>query len=112
MSITTDTKIPLLTTKFHIPSCRADFVARSRLLKELQRGWEENRNLTLISAPAGYGKTTLVTGWLSFLQSKNTNQQTHISWLSLDGAENDPMRFLRYLLTTSAPWPTCWSTTT
>jgi LuxR family transcriptional regulator, maltose regulon positive regulatory protein len=99
MSITADTKIPLLTTKFHIPSCRADCVARSHLLKELQRGWEENRNLTLISAPAGYGKTTLVTGWLSFLQSKNTNQQTHISWLSLDDAENDPMRFLRYLLT-------------
>jgi len=51
----------LLATKFHIPPFRADWVSRTRLLDQLNCGLNENRKLTLVSAPAGYGKTTLIT---------------------------------------------------
>ncbi len=92
----------LLTTKFHIPHRRSGLVARPRLLEELQRGWAENRKLTLISAPAGYGKTTLVTEWLNTLFSSPSpggrRDRVKISWLSLDEVDNEPARFLRYFL--------------
>jgi len=88
----------LLATKFHIPSRRAGLVVRPRLLEHLQRGLDENRKLTLISAPAGYGKTTLVAEWIANLQAKTSNLKPPISWLSLDEADNDPMRFVRYFL--------------
>lgn len=71
---------------------------RPRLLEHLQRGLDENRKLTLISAPAGYGKTTLVAEWVANLQSKTSNLKLPISWLSLDEADNDPVRFFRYFL--------------
>jgi LuxR family maltose regulon positive regulatory protein len=88
----------LLATKFHIPPRRVDLVARPRLLQELQRGLDEHRKLTLISAPAGYGKTTLVAEWLSNLQSETQNPKSRISWLSLDEVDNAPRRFLHYFL--------------
>ena len=88
----------LLATKFHVPPWRAGLVARPRLLEELQHGLEEKFKLTLISAPAGYGKTTLVVEWLTNLQPKIPNQQSKISWLSLDESDNDFARFLRYFL--------------
>ncbi len=90
--------IRLLATKFHIPPWRAGLVARPRLLEELQNGWVENRKLTLVSAPAGYGKTTIVAEWLAQLQSDPENRTPCLSWLSLDEADNDPARFLRYFL--------------
>ncbi|MFO7585506.1 MAG: AAA family ATPase, partial [Anaerolineales bacterium] len=88
----------LLATKFHIPPRRVGLVARPRLLEGLLRGLDESRKLTLISAPAGYGKTTLVTEWLSNLQSKIKNRQSPISWLSLDDPDNQPDRFFTYFV--------------
>lgn len=84
----------LLATKFHIPPFRADWVSRTRLLDQLTCGLNENRKLTLVSAPAGYGKTTLITEWLHGISSGTFR----IIWLSLDDADNDPERFIRYLL--------------
>jgi len=84
----------LLETKFHTPLWRSDGVMRSRLLDQLQAGLTEGRKLTLVSAPAGYGKTTLITSWLKSLPEKTQ----HI-WLSLEKSDSDPARFLSYLIT-------------
>jgi LuxR family maltose regulon positive regulatory protein len=80
---------PLLTTKLHIPPIRPESVSRPRLTERLNEG--VTRKLTLVSAPAGFGKTTLVTEWLSGLDRPHT-------WLSLDENDNDPARFFTYLL--------------
>ncbi len=83
--------MPLLTTKLYVPRVRAELVSRSRLTERLNEG--VTRKLTLVSAPAGFGKTTLVTEWLSGLDRPHT-------WLSLDENDNDPARFFTYLLAT------------
>lgn len=88
----------LLATKFHIPPWRAGLIARPRLLEQLQRGLDEKRKLSLISAPAGYGKTTLVTEWIVSLQSTNLPEPSKRCWLSIEEADNDPLRFMRYFL--------------
>ena len=87
----------LLETKFHTPLWRSDGVIRPRLLDELQAGLKEQRKLTLVSAPAGYGKTTLITSWLHSI----TESTRHI-WLSLEKSDNDPARFLSY-------WASAWN---
>ena len=77
----------LLITKLFIPPTRPDLVSRPRLIERLNAGL--HRKLTLISAPAGFGKTTLVTEWLDHLQryTKNISQAEYkITWLSLDEA--------------------------
>jgi LuxR family maltose regulon positive regulatory protein len=79
----------LLDTKLYIPPTRPEFVPRPRLVEQLNQGLY--RRLTLISAPAGFGKTTLVSEWL-------TRCERPASWLSLDEEENDPTRFLTYLV--------------
>ena len=84
----------LLRTKFYVPPIRSIQIARPRLTDLINGGLE--RALILVSAPAGYGKTTLVSRWL-----KETNIPS--AWLSLDGDDNDPNRFLQYLLTTLLP---------
>lgn len=89
----------LLAAKFHTPPRRGDLVARPRLLERLQGGLEEGRKLTLISAPAGYGKTTLAVEWIADLRAADRAQTPAISWLSLDEADNDLGRFLRYFTT-------------
>lgn len=81
----------ILETKFHIPHWREGCVTRPRLLDRLQSGFNERRKLTLISAPAGYGKTTLVAEWLH-----STADSLRIAWLSLDESDNDMSRFLSY----------------
>jgi len=87
----------LLETKFHTPLWRSDGVIRTRLLDQLQAGLTEQRKLTLVSAPAGSGKTTLITSWLdSFTES------TRSVWLSLEKSDNEPERFLSY-------WAAAWS---
>lgn len=91
----------LLATKFHIPPWRDAAVARPRLLGQLIVGLREQRKVTLVSAPAGYGKTTLVTGWLHSL--KQEGNKPRVSWLSLDEADNDPPRFWRYWLAAFRP---------
>ena len=82
---------PILVTKFFVPATRPELVSRTRLIDQLNRGL--HRKLTLISAPAGFGKTTLVSYWLEDLQK---NQTVRIAWLSLDEDDNDPIRFLTY----------------
>jgi len=89
----------LLTTKLYIPSTRPELVPRPLLIKQLNEGL--HRKLTLISAPAGFGKTTLVTEWLDSvrLDAKNEIQtENKIAWLSLDAGDNDPERFLSYFI--------------
>lgn len=80
-----------LETKFHIPPWRAGSISRPRLVQRLNAGLEEGRSLTLISAPAGYGKTTLVAEWIHSSQNR-----AKTAWLSLDDADNDLGRFLSY----------------
>ena len=84
----------LLETKFHIPPWRAGGVIRPRLLEQIQAGLNEHRKLTLVSAPAGYGKTTLVTGWLDSIK-----EGTRMAWLSIEKGDNAPARFLGYWMT-------------
>src|SRR5689334_18920323 len=80
---------PLLATKLYIPPLRPNVVLRPRLTEQLNEGL--HRKLTLISAPAGFGKTTLVSEWV-------TGCARPTAWLSLDAGENDPTRFLLYLV--------------
>ena len=89
---------PTLLTKLFIPAKRPELVSRSHLIEQLDHGF--HNKLTLISAPAGFGKTTLVTEWLDSLQSKAEKESpTKIAWFSLDEGDNDPIRFLTYLIT-------------
>lgn len=90
---------PILVTKFFIPTTRPELVNRTRLLDELNGGL--HRKLTLISAPAGFGKTTLVSHWLENLpdEEKIGGHPIKVAWLSLDEDDNDPVRFLTYAIT-------------
>ncbi|SNS14505.1 LuxR family transcriptional regulator, maltose regulon positive regulatory protein [Geodermatophilus saharensis] len=91
---------PLLETKLHVPRRRRGLVARPRLLERLDRGTEAA--LTLVSAPAGFGKTTVLTDWLTSVAAG----QRPVAWLSLDQRDNDPAVFWTYLvaaLRTAAP---------
>ena len=88
----------ILATKFHIPPRHAGLVARPRLLEQLDTALRAGHKLTIVSAPAGYGKTTLVAEWLARLQSNAESPPPKISWLSLDDGDNDPVRFMRYFL--------------
>jgi len=87
---------PILLTKLFIPENRPELVSRSRLVDQLNNGL--HRKLTLVSAPAGFGKTTVVTNWLHS-QEGDEEQPFLIGWLSLDKDDNDPVRFLTYLIT-------------
>jgi LuxR family maltose regulon positive regulatory protein len=82
---------PLLKTKLHVPPVRSELVRRSRLLELLNRGL--NRKLTLVSAPAGFGKTTLLCEWTASLEPP-----TQVAWLSLDEEDNDAVPFWTYLI--------------
>jgi LuxR family maltose regulon positive regulatory protein len=84
----------LLETKLHIPAWRPNQVARPQLVAALHAGLAAGRKLTLISAPAGYGKTTLATEWVHALAD---NQR--VIWLALDEADNQPARFFGHWLT-------------
>jgi LuxR family maltose regulon positive regulatory protein len=81
---------PLLATKLHVPRRRRGLVPRPRLSARLDRGAEAP--LTLVSASAGFGKTTLLTEWLPAADSRST------AWLSLDQRDNDPVVFWTYLV--------------
>src|SRR6478672_9513496 len=80
---------PTLATKVFVPPPRPKIVVRSRLIDRLNEGL--HRKLTLISAPAGFGKTTLVSEWVA-------GRERPAAWLSLDEGDNDPIRFLAYLV--------------
>ena len=86
----------LLATKLYIPPVRANRVARPRLLQRLDEGLSQGARLTLISASAGFGKTTLVSEWLA--GRGGMTPPLPAAWLSLDEGDNDPTRFLAYLV--------------
>jgi LuxR family maltose regulon positive regulatory protein len=83
----------LLTTKLRAPRVRPNLVARPRLRDVLAAG--EGSALTLVSAPAGFGKTTLLGEWFS---DHSEGGERSVAWLSLDEKDNDPVRFLTYLV--------------
>ena len=85
---------PLLETKLHIPRLRRGVVPRPRLSNRLSRTAESA--LTLVSAPAGFGKTTLLTEWLA---AATAGGRSAAAWLSLDQRDNDPALFWTYLVT-------------
>ncbi len=80
---------PLLLTKLFAPPPRPNIVLRTRLIERLNEGL--STKLTLISAPAGFGKTTLVSEWIAGCGKP-------VAWLSLDEGDNDAIRFLTYLI--------------
>lgn len=80
---------PILATKLYVPPPRPEVVPRARLTERLNEGLD--RRLTLVCAPAGFGKTTLIGEWVAGLPRP-------AAWLSLDEADNDPARFLAYLV--------------
>lgn len=84
-----DQDYPLLATKLYIPEPRTDLVQRTRLVESLNTGI--HRKVSLISAPAGFGKTTLLSEWIF---------QSHlpVAWISLDKGDNDPGYFIRYII--------------
>ena len=86
---------PVLATKLFIPLARSPAVARPRLIERLQTGLHSGRKLTLISAPAGFGKTTLLGEWIE--EIRRIDDQVEVAWLSLDERDNDPERFLTYI---------------
>ncbi|HJZ46335.1 MAG TPA: hypothetical protein VKE41_04185 [Roseiflexaceae bacterium] len=85
----------LLRTKLYTPTLRSSFVPRPRLIAKLDAGL--GAKLTLVSAPAGFGKTTLIVAWLATL--RNAQPSRPAAWLSLDAGDNDPVRWLAYLIT-------------
>lgn len=91
--------IPILSPKLQVPPSRMLLVSRERLLDRLNEGL--HRKLTLISAPAGYGKTTLLSEWAA-------QSAWQLAWITLDAGDNDTERFLTYLtsaLQTAMPDP-------
>ncbi len=82
----------LLRTKLFVPPLRPNLVRRPRLLEKLSAGMEGA--LTLISAPAGYGKTTLIGEWRA-----GPGAEVPVAWLSLDAGDDDSARFWPYVLT-------------
>jgi LuxR family maltose regulon positive regulatory protein len=87
---------PILATKLYRPPPRPGAILRPRLSARLDEGLAAGRKLTLISAPAGFGKTTLVCEWLAG-QGGGTPPRP-AAWLSLDAGDSDPARFLAYLV--------------
>jgi LuxR family transcriptional regulator, maltose regulon positive regulatory protein len=91
--------IPILATKLYVPPPRSKVVLRPNLIERLNEGLSANRKLTLISAPAGFGKTTLISQWVATCGRPD-------AWLALDEGDSNPTCFLAYLvaaLQTAAP---------
>ena len=82
-----------LATKLFVPPITDCWVRRPRLVENINAGL--NRKLTLITAPAGSGKTALLSEWLTFIPE---NERPPIAWYSLDEADNDWSRFLAHLI--------------
>jgi LuxR family maltose regulon positive regulatory protein len=84
---------PMIATKLYVPKLRRGLVSRPRLSERLRRGAESR--LTLVSAPAGFGKTTLLAEWLG----ETAGEDRSVAWLSLDPAHNEPSSFWTYVVT-------------
>ena len=87
--MTAGTAEVVIATKLFRPSLRQQTVERKRLHDLLRQG--RTLPLTLVVAPAGWGKSTIVADWLA-------HDDVTAGWVSLDGGDNDPKRFWRYLL--------------
>lgn len=88
-------QLSFLEAKLHRPRLLADLVRRERLFARLDEGCQ--RALTLLSAPAGFGKTTLVCQWI---EERHANRELpQVAWVSLETEDNDPLRFWRYVIT-------------
>ncbi len=91
----------LLRTKLFPPPHRPGQVPRPRLLQKLNNGLEQGRKVTLVSAPAGFGKTTLVVEWLfelGVMRPGSQPQERKLAWLSLDPSDSDLRVFASYLI--------------
>ena len=82
--------LQILRAKLYVPRYRPNAVPRSRLHERLDEG--ARRDLTVVSAPAGFGKTTLLADW-------SQRSELPVAWVSLDERDDDPARFLLYLIT-------------
>jgi LuxR family maltose regulon positive regulatory protein len=82
---------PILATKLYVPPSRSGIVPRPHLIERLDDGLAKGASLTLVSAPAGFGKTTLVSEWIASCGRP-------VAWLSLDEGDSDPVRFISYLI--------------
>jgi LuxR family maltose regulon positive regulatory protein len=85
---------PVLATKLFVPVPRAQLVARRRLVTHLDATLDASQRLTVLSAPAGFGKTTLLSDWIGHLD----DDRVRVAWLSLDDADNDLTCFLTHLV--------------
>ncbi|HUT20707.1 MAG TPA: helix-turn-helix transcriptional regulator, partial [Anaerolineae bacterium] len=85
--------VPLLKTKLYIPPVRPELVSRPRLVERLDEGLRQRCKLTLISAPAGFGKTTLLSEWIAGCETR-----ARVAWVSLDEGDNDVARFWSYAI--------------
>ena len=90
----------LLLTKLYVPPPRSNLVLRPRLVEQLNKGLSSGCKLTLISAPAGFGKTTLISEWIAGPRDCPPEQVcgSLSAWLSLDKTDNNPARFITYLI--------------
>ncbi len=84
-----NTDYPLIATKLYTPKPRQDLVRRNHLIERLNKSIRSK--LTLVSAPAGFGKTTLVTEWID-------QTQWQVVWISLDNGDSDPVYFIQYVI--------------
>ncbi len=83
----------VLTTKLYIPPIHSNLVRRPKLVQVLENGYKTGRRVTLVSAPAGFGKTTIIREWITAAELGKP-----FGWLSLDDGDNDPLRFMIYLV--------------
>jgi LuxR family maltose regulon positive regulatory protein len=88
--------VAVLGTKLHVPATRRPLVARPRLTELVRSGASELPRLVLVSAPAGFGKTTLLSQWLA--PTRPGGQAQRVAWLSLDERDNDLRRLLTHLV--------------
>lgn len=93
--------LPLLATKFNIPPTNPNLIGRERLSNLLDEGLQSGHLLTLICAPTGYGKTSMVSQWVHARKAGNsleTSPFRQFIWLTLDPGDNDLGRFIAYLV--------------
>ncbi|NMB90321.1 MAG: AAA family ATPase, partial [Chloroflexi bacterium] len=94
--------VPILTTKLYIPHPRPNRVTRRRLLERLENGLRQGHRLYLLSAPAGFGKTTLLSDWMAAYSAPGDPQAgaaaPRFCWFSIDEGDNDPQRFVAYVI--------------
>ena len=95
-------EVPLLRTKLYLPSLRPEWVSRPRLVERLNANLD--RKLTIVSAPAGFGKTTLLCEWVRYWDTSHAVRTgwhaapEDVAWLSLDRSDNDPTSFWTYVI--------------